>query len=1713
MLRAVRKMLIRLLIVTLVVTGFQGVVLQQAGAADEYDDMRIKWFNYLTGADLYSLPVTDPDVQVRVDSIDTEVQDLWNTLNTSPGRTYLWSDVTAVNYPESRYIYENYNRIYALALAYRTKGAALEGDGTLLTDIKNALDWMYTNQYNETMTWQVNTHLWEISTPTTLCNIVILMYDQLSSTQRTNYMNAVDKFANDPTNYSTSTTISYGANRLWESLVIALRGVIGKNSSKLALVRDRLGDFEAKIYDNVKALNGWYRDGSFISHDRHPYNGSYGLGHFSTFIKIKYLLDGTSWEIDDPRGGNVLNWAFDGYVPLVDRGRLLDMVNGRTIAREASSDYSQGNALLDALLILVDASPPAESALLKRYMKEWMQENTYAPFYNKASLTSLIKAKAIVQDGGITPLRPELYRQYPSMDRAVQQRPDYTFGLAMYSDRVYDFEAIGTPANHNIENKRGWYTSSGMTYLYNDDLSQYNDNYWATVNMERMPGTTLDQDYARAEGVDSKLSTKSWVGGVELGDFYGVSGMELEGFGTTLTAKKSWFAFDDEIVALGSDIDSADSRTIETIIDNRKLNSTGNNALTVNGSAKSTSIPWSETMTGVNWIHLAGNVSGADTGYYFPGSATVKGLRESRTGSWKDVSDLASTTSYTNRFMNLWFDHGTNPSNAGYSYVLLPNRNATQVSSYAASPDISILENSEYVHAVEETGLDIVAANFWQDVKRTAGGITVDKKASVAMKETGTELEIAVSDPTQRNNGTIEVEINKTAAKVVTSDPAIEVLSLTPSIRLSVQVSGAMGATKRIKLDTASSTQPSVVTYTPSADASVHEDQASTNFGSSKSLSVREAIADQLDRKAVVKFDVTSIVSVTSAKLVVRSSTPSGKAAALTVMGAGDNWTEGAVTWSNAPVKESSVLDTIFVSGVEKDYELDVTDYVAAQAAGDNTVTLLLAGTDYDDENLLLLSREASYGGPRLIVQGTFSGATPSTPSAPAYEQIGSLALNDSFDSGTTGAAPSGWTLTQTGGSGVVNVPAGASGDKDYKLRSTSTGTFVQAEKSFTPVSGVVAAEFRVRADQTGEPITVSLLESTSAAPALEIVLEENGRIKSSEGPYSTYLQNYDAAQWYKIRVVLDTSTDQADVYVDDALKARRVPLIRAVSGIGAIRIGFRDPSVTVYLDDVKVGTLSSMASLPSAGDISGWDTRGDVPGVRYLINDGFNGAGTALPTGWTKTTSGGTVELVNTPSASNRSMKITDTSSTQATEAMHALADLSGKLVLDYNVMAGQTNVSVGAPYVSGYRRGNTAALNASVVVFSSDGNIKAYNGSTVTTLMPYSANTWYNIRLDMDTTTDKFDIYINGRLEASQFSFRDANIDFLKLIKFFFSTTATGSLYIDNLRVYTDAEKYFYNGVRPKPDVQLMMDDAVPAGTELEVKAMLRNPEDTIKPERVLMNYDPSRFEYVGISAGTLSGLSYTVQEIRSGYLSIGISGSSGATGDGTLFKVKFLPIVNSGEADFRIYSADLYESATGQLVQTETYRSTVRIDEPTYSVNDSFDSGSLPVGWSTVTAGGTVQVVNTPSSSDKSLRIQDTNNAQVTEATRAFTAITGTAVVEYSLMAAQTNVSLGGAYVLDGAGANAGIIVFSSDGNIKAYNGVTATTLRPYSANTWYDMRLVLNSTIDKYDVYVDGVKVADDFAYRSGVSSVEQLKFFFSTTATGTMYVNNVRVFGP
>lgn len=769
--------------------------------ADEYDILRARWVEALNGGSTFN--TTDADLAAAIDSIDVRVVSngssrdtvngtgYWDTLNTSSSRTYLWSDLTGTT--DSSRITSAYARLRSMALAYTTHGSALEGNATLLADTISALDWMYANRYNPSTVRYNNWWDWEIGAPIQLNDSTALLYTQLSATQRANYMAAVETFCPTPNDT--------GANRMWKCKIVGLRGILVKDSAKIALARDSV----SPIFDYVSSSDGFYVDGSFIQHSKHPYTGGYGRSLVVDVTDFLYLYNGSTWNVTDPDRANVSNWLYLSFEPLLYRGEMMDLSRGREVSRGVSPSHLMGRRVIGAFLRATQFAASADAAYFKRAIKYWLQSDT--TFSGPAAglgLYDTLLAKAILADSSVTS-RGALnsVAAFASMDRLSAERPTWGAGLSMHSSRIFNFESI------NGENLKGWHTGDGMLYLYTADLNQFSGNFWPTVAPHRLPGTTIE---ANVTAIQTKISGTGAVGSLESwSGAHGLALMNLSPDARTLRGKKSWFFFDDEIVCLGAGITASGGATLETIVENRKLTAAGTNAFTVNGSSSlatlQTAPGTASTLSAVNYAHLVGNAGGGDgLGYYFPGGATLKGMREARTGNWTSINtEFPDSTNYTNNYLTLWFDHGVNPAAASYAYAVLPTASAAATATYAAAPEFTVLSNTTTVQAVQETTLNHVGAVFWAAATAGTGSdaITSSAAAAVMTAVSGSELQVSVADFTQGNTGSITFDLGRSAGAVIDQDSSVTVTQLSPTVQFSVNVNGKKGAAQRVRFNLA----------------------------------------------------------------------------------------------------------------------------------------------------------------------------------------------------------------------------------------------------------------------------------------------------------------------------------------------------------------------------------------------------------------------------------------------------------------------------------------------------------------------------------------------------------------------------------------------------------------------------------------------------------------------------------------------------------------------------------------------------------------------------------------------------------------------------------------------------------------------------------------------------------------------------------------------
>jgi hyaluronate lyase len=765
-------------------------------AGDAFDGAREIWRHILTGGDF---DPADPDLVALVSAADNTVASNLNLLDRSANRAQVFVDqrLMVENNAEAVFrITRTFNRLQAMAVAFRTPGSRYEGDGNLLADILAGLETVNQRVYNDTQEefgdYWGSWYGWEIANPYALNATCTLVYDHLPADALARYLAAIDNYvpdprftypANDPVRHRLST----GANRIDLCLNVMVRGVLGRNEERILNARAAL----AEELRYVTAGDGFHHDGSFLQHETVAYNGHYGRVLLGGFARMPALLAGSPWQITGTEAQFVFDTVERSFMPFIYDNQMMDFVRGRIIARWNERDHRECRATVDAILRLAEGTDPATAARWRAICKGWLERDTYESVLADGSIPRIVLFKQLLADTTTTAApEPVNHKLFPDMDRAVHRRPGWAYAISMASKRISYYEHTNSVG----ENKQGVHTGDGMTYLYNNsDNAQFADEFWPTVDLYRLPGITVDPtrlpDGAGGSERPRPAQAK-WVGGATIDGQFAAIGMELEPLLSSLRAKKSWFCFDEYVVALGAGITRAGATAspIETVVENRNLHASGSNALLVDGVAQPVTHNWDGQFQDPTWAHLEGV-----GGYVFPAGGSLKVLREARTGSWRNMHRTGPTTPITRRYVTMWFDHGNAPVDQSYAYLLLPGASAARTAELAADPgNVQVLVNTNHIQAVRVPRLGLTAVNFWQ--AGSHGGITVSAPCSLMVHRHGGELKVAVSDPTHEL-GSLSVRLDLPGYRSWIGDDTIGVEALHPRIAFTVNTGNTNGRT------------------------------------------------------------------------------------------------------------------------------------------------------------------------------------------------------------------------------------------------------------------------------------------------------------------------------------------------------------------------------------------------------------------------------------------------------------------------------------------------------------------------------------------------------------------------------------------------------------------------------------------------------------------------------------------------------------------------------------------------------------------------------------------------------------------------------------------------------------------------------------------------------------------------------------------------------
>jgi chondroitin AC lyase len=636
------------------------------------------------------------------------IQQLITTIRpdgTWPGINY--QDVSRTGFQHKDHL----DNMLALARAYKKQGNPHYGNAAVKQTFSGALDYWLAHDFRCDNWW------WnEMGTPNLMINTLLVMDDGLTEKQKTEGLKIAHR-ANMET---------FGARPGGDLMPIA--GMLAKQGLFLGNADTLRKALQAMAAD-IKISNGRGLQPDMSFHHRTDNVIStltYGSNYASSFAYWAAKIQGAGFSFPESSLKLVIDYFLDGicqsmvYATYPDPGAM-------------NRDISRRNAL------------EAEDISLPQNLLQ-------ASSYRANELASIISIRQGKTKAQFTKDRYFWHSHY-----YTHERPAYYASVRMHSARANNMEEP-----HNEEGIKNHYYGDGSLFLSRTGQELF--NIFPVWDWRKIPGATIVQtDQFPHWRQLAKKGRTDFAGAVSDGR-YGVAAFDFASVHDPLKAHKAWFFFDQEIVCLGTGIQADTALPVATTLNQCLLN--GQVMVKGSGSQPGTILETgSHALPNISWV-LHDSV-----GYFFPNPTKVNISNTERTGNWRQINHQAWATEETvkKNVFTLWLDHGIQPQNAGYSYIVVPNINAAAAKEYNSKKAIKILVNTPAIQAVEHAGLGRTGVVFYK-----AGSIKVNDKLTFAtnqpcivmIKANGATVSaIAVSDPTQKLSS-LQVKVNERTINV-----------------------------------------------------------------------------------------------------------------------------------------------------------------------------------------------------------------------------------------------------------------------------------------------------------------------------------------------------------------------------------------------------------------------------------------------------------------------------------------------------------------------------------------------------------------------------------------------------------------------------------------------------------------------------------------------------------------------------------------------------------------------------------------------------------------------------------------------------------------------------------------------------------------------------------------------------------------------------------
>ncbi len=608
------------------------------------------------------------------------------------------------------------DRMQAIAIAYHKEGNSLYHSEAAKAGIEKMLEhWVKQGSRNGKPAGPYSTNWWEneVGVQLRFSRIGLFMEGVIDNQY---FQTILDKLIE-------KTPVKYGSgqNNLWFDQNHVYWALLTGNESKLTDMIDNYLNYclDTQL-DNI-TKEAVQVDNSFYMHGRQFYSNGYGMSMFRDMSFWIYMLRGTQFSIGEAVIDRMANYMLGGTSWTI-RGDLMELYLGY---RPYKFDVGYKNYAAEYI----------------EPLKRMIASDTANASRYQAVLNSIENDTNNGKDGN--------YYMWRST-YAAHMKDGYGVNIKMDSKDVIGGEWRGSWTGEDKGQLIYWTSSAVSTVTVDGD--EYTKVY-PVFDWAHCPGSTtaarIVKDYSNygrfTNGTNHTI-------GVTNGK-YGNTAYYMNKKGTQ--AKKGYFFFDDEFVALGTGISSTESVDIHTTLNQN--------------TAENPSVDGVKVAAGtVNKEYTARSLYNGKVGYVFLDDTNVVVSNDGQ----KNAASLWGQQQIDEapNVFKAYINHGTKPSNASYAYIVVPNKTEAQVNEYKNNIPVTVVANNADIQAVRHDGLKQTQINFYKAGSleyKTGYTIKVDQPCSVMIDESGDVRKIttAVSDADATKTVNVELSYGSTNTK------------------------------------------------------------------------------------------------------------------------------------------------------------------------------------------------------------------------------------------------------------------------------------------------------------------------------------------------------------------------------------------------------------------------------------------------------------------------------------------------------------------------------------------------------------------------------------------------------------------------------------------------------------------------------------------------------------------------------------------------------------------------------------------------------------------------------------------------------------------------------------------------------------------------------------------------------------------------------------